>query len=918
MNSNAQSTSDNFDLALSPSGKIFIDKHVHDQHNQVTECVEKIEKLFKDDYHYGLLHLGFSNFRGILPQSVLFWQNFSKKFITQVCFLSEAINDCKSLQVPLPIDSELQEFVENAPFMKGYEYVHVGVLIDLWHGLNVVLNHELLTFSGNVREYLDVYGSWHLVGRVCFNLAENTKDKNFPFAFLATYIKRLSDANVPKHIPLGNALDEYAGEKNKAVLLSLLLPIQRAASHSIFIKELVDSGNIFRPFVLTAQQAYVFLKDSTIFEAAGVMVRVPDWWKSKKRSRVYIAPAIGEKSTSIVGLDSLLDFNINFSLENGEKLSAGELQELLNTTEPFVRIRGQWVEVDQEKLKRVLAYWNDVQRRIKKNGLTLAEGLRLINGSYSMTANNDFVDQIREWSHVEIGAGLKHILHTIRNPHEGDIVGMERILNEHLYAVLRPYQCDGVKWLWLLYNLRLGGCLADDMGLGKTIQIIALLLVVKYCQNTPKRHLLVIPVSLIGNWGAEIRRFAPELRFIFVHPSIGRDSGSIQDITIDDLKDIDLVVTTYSFVGRLKFLTTVVWDLIILDEAQAIKNPGAKQTHSIKRLTGNVKIALTGTPIENNLTDLWSLADFFVPGLLGSLNNFDTYSKKIKEKTDDGKSHDFYKSLRGLMSPYILRRLKNDKSIIADLPDKTEINTFCGLSAEQILLYQQAVEELKLQLTSIDSTKRRGIVFSFLMRFKQLCNHPAQWLGHGNYAADKSGKFLRLKELCQEIADKQEKVLIFTQFQEIIPALSEYLAGIFGKPGLVLHGKTPIKKRAHLVDAFAHEQGPPFFILSLKAGGVGLNLTSASHVIHFDRWWNPAIENQATDRAYRIGQQKNVLVYKFICQGTIEEKIDTLINSKKHLASEILEFGSEVALTELTDEQLIDMVALDIHRVFEN
>lgn len=896
-------------LGLSPSGHLYIYTDVETSEILPKAIAEKINSFFSVSDSVGLLRLGLTNLGVPLPASFLFWQQFSQLFMTEICKAADLDEQSSIPHIAFPSD-EVNDLITQAPFVRGIEYLTQETMRTLWQGLVRALSSELVTFEGHLNHYLSAFHTvWNTVGRVCFHLAENKTNPTYPFAFLATYTTGLSKTANTQHLALGKALEEYAGKSKKSLLLSLLLPVHRAAEKSVFLKTMVDTGKIFKPLAWNAQEAYQFLKDIPHFESAGVMIRVPNWWNAHKPPRPMIKVKVGDKHVSQVGLDALLDFDVYFSLPTGEELTAQEFEKLLSNTAQLVQIKGQWVQVDNEKLNQVLSHWKTIERQVKKEGLSFAEGLRLLSGVAHLQSEEVLPEEIVAWSTVVEGDWLQSMLSRLRNPGEADEKNIHAILKKGLKAKLRPYQERGVHWLWWLYNLRLGGCLADDMGLGKTIQVISLLLLVKQTNIKPQPHLLILPASLLGNWQTEMSRFTPHLSLWIAHSSTNRDDKK------PELTGIDVVITTYGTLNRLPWLSETSWDMVILDEAQAIKNPTAKQTRAIKLLTSRVRFALTGTPIENRLLDLWSLFDFLAPGLLGTSRVFADYGKQ-KSKQDNGNNKgQFYAAVRQLVNPYILRRLKSDKRIINDLPDKTEMQTYCTLTKQQVGLYQQAVNELKLKLENhVEDINRRGLVMSYLLRFKQICNHPNQWLGHGQYAHELSGKFLRIKELCEVIAEKQEKVLVFTQFREIIPALSEFLSQIFKKEGLYLHGQTTVKDRAKRVEQFQHDQGPPFFVLSLKAGGMGLNLTAASHVIHFDRWWNPAVENQATDRAFRIGQKKNVLVHKFICRGTIEEKIDSLLNSKKSLSNEIMGKDNEVVLTELSDVELLNIVTLDIHR----
>ena len=540
--------------------------------------------------------------------------------------------------------------------------------------------------------------------------------------------------------------------------------------------------------------------------------------------------------------------------------------------------------------------------RAAEEGVSFHEAMRLLSRSAGPgDVAGDALEASGGWGRVEAGPWMAQVLEGLRAPESLAPVDP----GGGLRASLRPYQRAGVQWLWCAHELGHGLCLADDKGLGKTLQVLALL-VLRRKAGRSGPALLVVPASLVANWRAEAERFCPDLRVLVAHAA-STGAAALAALGAGDVDAADVVLTTYGAIGRVPWLLEREWGLVVLDEAQAIKNPGAAQTRAAKALRGKVRLALTGTPVENALGDLWSLFDFLAPGLLGTAREFTSASKRMAQRETDG-----YAPLRALVRPYILRRMKTDRRVVADLPDKTEVVAYCNLTRAQAAHYQRAVDELRATLDEREGIERRGAILAALLRFKQICNHPSHWLGDGAWAPEESGKLLRLREICEPIAARQEKVLVFTQFREATAPLAEALRGVFGAEGLVLHGSVPVRQRAALVSAFQDEAGPPFFVLSLKAGGTGLNLTAASHVVHFDRWWNPAVENQATDRAFRIGQRRNVFVHKFVCRGTVEERIDALMSSKRELADAVVEGGGEVPLTELGNEDLMRLVTLDL------
>ena len=893
------------ELGVLPSGHLrwFPAKDDSDPCSQTGQAA--IEIAFARGVAEGLIALAAKDTAADLSPTLAYWYAFACRYLAARCQMTQADPVCPD-QIG-GLDARWSTLLlEAAPPMCGAEYLSAEVLSDIWFWLDEWVCTEIRR-RGDLGTFLEEKAPrWHQVGRVCFHLAENKLDRDYPFAFMATYAPELSNRSQGqiRHQSLARALQEYAGARNKQALIRLLSPVQRASEHSVLVRELVESGDLYHPLVWTPEEAYAFLKETPCYEQSGIIVRLPNWWKRRVRPQVSVT--IGSVEKKKLGMDALLDFTLEIAL--GEhKLTEQELQALLAESDGLVLVKGQWIEVDREKLAEALAHWKAVAAGASRDGLSFAEGMRLLAGAPADLGEPDVAAENQQWAFVQPGAWLKSLLEELRAP--GALKSIDP--GNSLKTELRPYQRAGLGWLWQVSQLGLGACLADDMGLGKTMQIIALLLVRKKKRGrTPS--LLVLPASLLANWKTELEHYAPSLQCLFIHPS----QMSKQELAIlaeDDgsrLAQADLVLTTYGMLLRQPWLQERNWQLLILDEAQAIKNPSSRQTRATKKLKAATRIALTGTPIENRLGDLWSLFDFLCPGLLGSAPRFKEFVKSLSDS-----ERDQYAPLRNLVSPYILRRLKTDKSIITDLPEKTEVQAWCGLSGTQAALYRKEVKKLAIALETLEGIQRRGLVLASLMRFKQICNHPSQLLGDDRYEPAKSGKFTRLAELCEEIAARQEKLLVFTQFREIISPLATFLAEQFGRPGLVLHGGTPVKQRKRLVDDFQHEGGPPFFILSLKAGGTGLNLTEASHVIHFDRWWNPAVENQATDRAFRIGQRNNVLVHKFVCQGTVEEKIDALITEKSTLANDILEGGAETLLTEMNNAELLELVSLDINKM---
>ncbi|WP_192772792.1 SNF2-related protein [Plantactinospora soyae] len=656
---------------------------------------------------------------------------------------------------------------------------------------------------------------------------------------------------------------------------------------------------------LDTEGAHRFLRDGApVLHAAGFGVLLPSWWQrpgarlgARLQARTRTAPGT-VASRSSLGMDALVDYEWELALGD-QPLSGTELRALAKLKTPLVRLRGQWVELDAKRL---------------------AAGLKLLRAGGELTVG----DLLRLGLASQDDPEALPVLGVSADGPLGDLLAgqAERHLTprdapEGFRGTLRPYQRRGLAWLSFLQSLGLGGILADDMGLGKTIMMLALI------AGDPTEAgptLLVCPMSLVGNWQREAARFAPEL-LVHVHHGAERPRGAE---FVAAVRDADLVLTTYSLAARdAAALAEIDWHRIVVDEAQSIKNAASRQAGAVRALPARHRVAVTGTPVENRLADLWSIMEFANPGLLGGASAFKKrYAEPIERHGDDEAAA----RLRRITGPFVLRRVKTDKSIITDLPEKLEMEVLCNLTREQASLYQAVVDDMMAKIESSEGIERRGLVLATMTRLKQVCNHPAQLLRDSSTLSGRSGKLARLEEILDEVLAAGEKALIFSQYAEFGGMLRAHLAARFGREVLYLHGGIGKADRDAMVARFqglpadgstaAGEDGPALFILSLKAGGTGLTLTAANHVIHVDRWWNPAVEDQATDRAFRIGQRRAVQVRKFVCAGTVEEKIAAMIAEKRGLAARIVGTG-EQWLTELSTSELRQLFALETGAVVE-
>ncbi len=645
-------------------------------------------------------------------------------------------------------------------------------------------------------------------------------------------------------------------------------------------------------YVLDATGAHEFLTErAATLEQAGFGVMLPAWW-TRRGTKLRLAVQARVKSPKLQGdgglsLGEIVRFDWEVALGD-DPLSLEELEALARLKAPLVKVRGQWVEMTAEEIQAAIAFW----KKHPSETATVRQVLQMALGAADRVRGLDFRGiTATGW----VAALLAQL--------EGRAAFTELPAPARFAGTLRPYQVRGYSWLAFLRTWGLGACLADDMGLGKTVQTLALI-EREWEANDQRPVLLVCPTSVVNNWQKEAARFTPGLP-VMVHHGLGRKKGAaFQQAAARQA----MVISTYALLHRdLEHLREIPWVGVVLDEAQNIKNPETRQAQAARSLPADYRAALTGTPVENNVGDLWSIMEFLNPGLLGTQAEF---KRKFFIPIHAEQDPEAAARLKRMTGPFVLRRLKTDRSIIADLPDKMEMKVFCTLTKEQASLYAAVVREAERTLDAAEGIQRRGAILATLSKLKQVCNHPAQFLGDNSSIPGRSGKLARLTEMLEEILAVRERALVFTQFAEMGAILQRHLQETFGREVLFLHGGVAKRQRDRMVERFqAEDAGPSIFLLSLKAGGTGLNLTRASHVFHFDRWWNPAVENQATDRAFRIGQTRNVQVHKYVCAGTLEEKIDEMIERKREIAETVVGTG-EGWLTELSNQELKQLFAL--------
>ena len=848
------------------------------------ETVERCVAAFELGLGHGLLQVGLGEVSSRLPPALGWSREWMKAVVTH-WLLALRVNPRARLDPPPGLLEAWTRMAHRVPELKR---LRVDSLRRQWHSQQQGAEKQIAESGMSLAKRLSrMHSLWPYVGNVVFRVEATSGNVALPFTLNVLYVDGISPSSHVRTAPIHGPI--FGDNRVPGLGEHLLDVLETAAMRSAVVRRLLDSQEIFSLNGLIPRDTHALLLDAPALEAVGIDFRVPAWWEQRKPPRLGVRTRLGSSSPTPLSGAGLLDVHTTYVVDECELSVPEWLKFVAESVDGLVKVGDQWYVVDHQRIQQAMVKWRASEELRAAGTVSFAAAMTTLE-TRTVDARGDGLSDVTE--QISAGPWLARSLNAVKR---------RELLDEfdpgaELEVPLRPYQREGVSWLVLRLALGHGALLADDMGLGKTCQIIALLLGLRR-RGDAGPHLLVVPASLIGNWRDEMRKFARSVPFTIVHRGFG------------DERDVDaggIVITSYATLLRRPALRQRDWGLVVLDEAQAIKNASAKVTRTLKSLSTRYRVALTGTPVENHPGELWSILDFLNPGEFGTMNGFLERWRRSREDPAG------LEELRSSIRVFMLRRLKSDPSLAPELPAKVEVTAYCGVTATQSNLYCQALLGVGPRLRSAAGGPRKDFVTNLITRLKQICDHPALYLDDGNFDAGSSGKFQRLQRICETIAAAGEKVLVFTQFQTLTTALEAHLRRVFGRPGLILDGTTAVNRRSEIVAEFQDDNGPPFMVLTLKAGGSGLNLTAATHVVHFDLWWNPATEAQATDRAHRIGQKRQVMVHRMVCRGTLEEGINDILRIKREVAEDLLApEDEEVALTRMGDDELLRVLSLD-------
>lgn len=839
------------------------------------KTAKRCASAFAQSATYGLLHLlrkeGFSQ----LPPDLAFWREWMRSLFIH-CVLTQRVDPRARLEIP---DTLFASWSRRARRIPQYSKLTLKGQRVLWKAQKEWFS-ELMAAEGQklVAEFMG--GEWLRIGDLYLAIRQSNSP-SYPFVLVIYYVDGLSKGETSS---LSSVRGPLLGESNVPKFGEYIYDLlEKAAERSSTLRRLLDSQELFGPCSLIPRDAHALLLDIPALEEMGITCEVPQWWKQRKPPRLSTRAYLGGKTPSGAGMGGMLDVRTTYIVDEHE-LSRAEWCQLVNeSVNGLVRIRERWVELDRARIETAMAVWRASEKQRKRGQVPFIEAIKTLDSPRKSESG--------QGEHFVAGPWFARVRGAIRRQEILDEFAPDR----DFYGVLRPYQRAGVAWMAMLSTLGVGALLADDMGLGKTVQVIALIVGLRR-KGGVCPLLLVVPASLIGNWQEELEKFARGIHYTIAH----RDFGDMEKAMSSEI-----VLTSYATLRHRPQLRERKWDTVVIDEAQMIKNSSTKLARALKSLSSRHRVALTGTPIENHPGDLWSLMDFLNPGALGTATAFRKQWRRARE------DEVALEELRAKIQPFVLRRRKSDPEIALEMPEKVVKTAYCGLTETQAELYCQALVAGQERIKESGESGRGGVVLNLISQLKQICDHPDLYLGTGDFEPAVSDKFLRLRRIAEEIVASGEKALVFTQYATLTEPLAEFLAATFGRRGLILDGKTPVKRRAESVAEFQCEDGPPFMVLTINAGGKGLNLTEASHVIHFDLWWNPAWEDQATDRVHRIGQSRKVVVHRMVARGGIEEKIDQMIQRKRAMADKFMGADIEKSFQSMSNEELGLVLALD-------